>query len=70
MENFMYDSSLDEHANYQHWRYLNDCEREMFGERKLTECEAKQRFGELKRDGWLIKQNDEAKADRRRNDQS
>jgi len=70
MEKFVYDSTKDDHANFQHWRYLNDREREEFGERKLDDQEAEQLFGELKRNGWLIKQSEEAKADRRRNDQS
>ena len=70
MEQFIYDSRKDEQANFQHWRYLNDQEREEFGEPKLDDQEAKQVFGELKRNGWLIKQSDEARAGRRRNDQS
>ena len=45
--------------NFTQWRYENDCEREAWGQPRLSEAEALTLFEQLKVSGWLTNQTEQ-----------
>jgi hypothetical protein len=48
-----HDQRKKDNLNFTHWRWENDCEREAWGQRKLSDEEAEILFFELEENGWL-----------------
>jgi hypothetical protein len=53
MNMMRHDQRKKDNLNFTHWRWENDCEREAWGQRKLSDEEAEILFFELEENGWL-----------------
>ena len=60
---FQYDHGQSDLFNFTQWRYANESEREVWGERRLSDDEAEILFQQLNVSGWLKKQSQKQNVD-------
>ena len=60
---FQYDHGQSDLFNFTQWRYANESEREVWGQRRLSDDEAEILFQQLKVSGWLRKQSQKQDVD-------